>query len=107
MTGTHDAWTVRPLLNISSLLSIDVGTSATRSEYSIILNSSIVGSKGLAANSVYSATKATLRSFARTWTTDLKDRLIRVNVVSPGSMGSQFAIHYLRLCTFILQNSVC
>jgi NAD(P)-dependent dehydrogenase (short-subunit alcohol dehydrogenase family) len=52
---------------------------------SIILNSSIVGSKGLPANSVYSATKAAVRSFARTWTTDLKDRHIRVNVVSPGS----------------------
>ena len=52
---------------------------------SIILNASIVGSKGLAANSVYSATKAAVRSFARTWTTDLKKRRIRVNAVSPGS----------------------
>src|ERR1700752_5016204 len=51
---------------------------------SIILNASIVASKGLPANSVYSATKAALRSFARTWTTDLKDRRIRVNAVSPG-----------------------
>jgi NAD(P)-dependent dehydrogenase (short-subunit alcohol dehydrogenase family) len=51
---------------------------------SIILNASIVGSKGFASNSVYSATKAAVRSFARTWTTDLKDRRIRVNVVSPG-----------------------
>jgi NAD(P)-dependent dehydrogenase (short-subunit alcohol dehydrogenase family) len=51
---------------------------------SIILNASIVGSKGLPANSVYSATKGAVRSFARTWTTDLKDRHIRVNVVSPG-----------------------
>src|SRR5262249_33823608 len=46
---------------------------------SIILNSSIVGSKGLSMNSVYSATKAAVRSFARTWTTDLKARRIRVN----------------------------
>lgn len=52
---------------------------------SIILNASIVGSKGLPANSVYSATKAAVRSFARTWTTDLKDRHIRVNALSPGS----------------------
>jgi len=52
---------------------------------SIILNASIVGSKGLPANSVYSATKAAVRSFARTWTTDLKERHIRVNVVSPGA----------------------
>ncbi len=51
---------------------------------SIILNASIVGSKGFASNSVYSATKAALRSFARTWTMDLKDRHIRVNAVSPG-----------------------
>ena len=41
---------------------------------SIILNASIVGSKGFPANSVYSATKAAVRSFARTWTTDLRDR---------------------------------
>jgi NAD(P)-dependent dehydrogenase (short-subunit alcohol dehydrogenase family) len=52
---------------------------------SIILNASVVGSKGLSSNSVYSATKAAIRSFARTWTTDLKDRRIRVNAVSPGS----------------------
>lgn len=52
---------------------------------SIVLNASIVGSKGLPANSVYSATKAAVRSFARTWTTDLKARHIRVNAVSPGS----------------------
>ncbi|HYR91857.1 MAG TPA: SDR family oxidoreductase [Terriglobia bacterium] len=53
---------------------------------SIILNASIVASKGLTANSVYSATKAAVRSFARTWTTDLKARRIRVNAVSPGSI---------------------
>ena len=52
---------------------------------SIVLNASIVGSKGLPANSVYAATKAAVRSFARTWTTDLKSRRIRVNAVSPGS----------------------
>jgi NAD(P)-dependent dehydrogenase (short-subunit alcohol dehydrogenase family) len=55
---------------------------------SIILNASIVGSKGLPMNSVYSATKAAVRSFARTWTTDLKDRRIRVNAVSPGSIDT-------------------
>ena len=52
---------------------------------SIILNASVVGSKGLPTNSVYSATKAAVRSFARTWTTDLKERRIRVNAVSPGA----------------------
>jgi NAD(P)-dependent dehydrogenase (short-subunit alcohol dehydrogenase family) len=51
---------------------------------SIILNASIVASKGFPEWSVYSATKAAVRSFARTWTTDLKDRRIRVNALSPG-----------------------
>jgi NAD(P)-dependent dehydrogenase (short-subunit alcohol dehydrogenase family) len=51
---------------------------------SIILNASIVASKGLPDWSVYSATKAAVRSLARTWTTDLKARRIRVNAVSPG-----------------------
>ncbi len=55
---------------------------------SIILNASIVASKGFSSNSVYSATKAAVRSFARTWTTDLKDRGIRVNAVSPGSIDT-------------------
>jgi len=55
---------------------------------SIILNASIVASKGFATNSVYSATKAAVRSFARTWTTDLKDRRIRVNAVSPGAIDT-------------------
>jgi len=55
---------------------------------SIILNASIVASKGFSSHSVYSATKAAVRSFARTWTTDLKDRRIRVNAVSPGAIDT-------------------
>src|SRR5438477_6534228 len=55
---------------------------------SVILNASIVASKGFSSNSVYSATKAAVRSFARTWTTDLKDRRIRVNAVSPGTIDT-------------------
>jgi NAD(P)-dependent dehydrogenase (short-subunit alcohol dehydrogenase family) len=55
---------------------------------SVILTSSIVGSKGFPNRSVYSATKAVLRSFARTWTTDLKARKIRVNVISPGAVDT-------------------
>jgi len=51
---------------------------------SVILNASIVATKGWPQWSVYSATKAALRSFARTWAADLKDRGIRVNAVSPG-----------------------
>src|SRR5258708_1957831 len=56
---------------------------------SIILNASIVGSKGLPSNSIYAATKAAVRSFARTWTTDLKARRIRVNAISPGPIDTE------------------
>ena len=51
---------------------------------SIILNSSIAGQKGFGGFSVYNATKAAVRSFARSWTSDLKERKIRVNAISPG-----------------------
>lgn len=53
---------------------------------SIILNASIVSIKGTPAFSVYSASKAALRSFARSWARDLSSRKIRVNAVSPGSV---------------------
>ncbi|CAF1172872.1 unnamed protein product [Didymodactylos carnosus] len=55
---------------------------------SIILNSSICSTKGLPSQSGYSATKAAVRSFARCWTVDLKDRKIRVNAVSPGPIDT-------------------
>jgi NAD(P)-dependent dehydrogenase (short-subunit alcohol dehydrogenase family) len=61
---------------------------------SIILNASIVSIKGMPAFSVYSATKAAVRSFARTWTTDLKARKIRVNAISPGPIETP-AINHL------------
>jgi len=51
---------------------------------SIILNASTTSIKGTPAFSVYSATKAAVRSFARNWTLDLKERKIRVNAISPG-----------------------
>lgn len=51
---------------------------------SIILNASINSMKGVPAFSVYGATKAAVRSFARNWTLDLKERRIRVNAISPG-----------------------
>jgi NAD(P)-dependent dehydrogenase (short-subunit alcohol dehydrogenase family) len=53
---------------------------------SIVLNASMVSIKGLPAFSVYAASKAAIRSFARGWIVDLKDRQIRVNVVSPGTI---------------------
>jgi NAD(P)-dependent dehydrogenase (short-subunit alcohol dehydrogenase family) len=51
---------------------------------SIILNSSVVGQSGIANATAYSASKAAVRSFARTLTTELAPRNIRVNVISPG-----------------------
>jgi NAD(P)-dependent dehydrogenase (short-subunit alcohol dehydrogenase family) len=55
---------------------------------SIIMTGSVAGSKGIAEFGVYNASKAAIRSFARTWTTDLKGRNIRVNVLSPGPINT-------------------
>jgi len=55
---------------------------------SIFMNGSIAGIKGFPNFSVYSASKAAVRSFARTWLVDLKDRNIRVNVLSPGTIDT-------------------
>jgi NAD(P)-dependent dehydrogenase (short-subunit alcohol dehydrogenase family) len=72
-------------LNVKALLfTVQKALPLMKEGGSIILNASIAGSKGMPAFSVYSATKAAVRSFARSWTTDLKDRKIRVNAVSPG-----------------------
>jgi NAD(P)-dependent dehydrogenase (short-subunit alcohol dehydrogenase family) len=55
---------------------------------SIILNASAGASKGFEGLSVYSAAKVAVRSFARTWTVDLKQRKIRVNAISPGPIDT-------------------
>ncbi|MCY1040160.1 glucose 1-dehydrogenase [Corallococcus sp. bb12-1] len=55
---------------------------------SVILTGSIAGSDGTPAFSVYCATKAAIRSFARTWASDLKERRIRVNTLSPGPIDT-------------------
>jgi NAD(P)-dependent dehydrogenase (short-subunit alcohol dehydrogenase family) len=55
---------------------------------SIILNASIASIKGMEAFSVYSASKAAVRSFARSWTVELKQRKIRVNTLSPGPIDT-------------------
>ena len=55
---------------------------------SIVLTASVGASKGTQALSVYNATKAAIRSFARSWTVDLKHRKIRVNAISPGPIDT-------------------
>lgn len=64
---------------------------------SIVLNGSMVSCKGIPAFGVYAATKAALRSFARTWSVDLSARKIRVNVVSPGTVVTPGYKNELRL----------
>ncbi len=72
-------------INVKGLLfSVQKALPLLPNSASIILNASIVASKGNPASSVYSATKAAVRSLARTWTMDLKERKIRVNAISPG-----------------------
>lgn len=60
----------------------------------IVLNGSIAGSKAYPGQSLYNASKAAVRSFARSWTIDLKDRGIRVNVVSPGATETRLMRGY-------------
>jgi NAD(P)-dependent dehydrogenase (short-subunit alcohol dehydrogenase family) len=72
-------------INVKGLLfTVQKALPLLRDGGSIVLNASIVATKGLPALSVYSATKAAVRSFARTWSVDLKARRIRVNAISPG-----------------------
>ena len=61
----------------------------------VVLNGSVAGSKGFPGQSLYNASKAAVRSFARSWTTDLKERGIRVNVVSPGGTETSPMRSYL------------
>ena len=75
--------------NVKGLLfTVQKALPLLRDGSSIILNASIVASTGASAFSVYSASKAAVRSFARTFTSDLKDRKIRVNAISPGVIPS-------------------
>ena len=73
--------------NVKGLLfTVQKALPLLREGSSVILNASIVSTVAFPAMSVYSATKAAVRSFARSWTVDLKDRKIRVNALSPGSI---------------------
>ena len=78
-------------INVKAILfSVQKALPLFRDGGSIILNSSIAHLKGMAGASVYSASKAAVRAFARGWTMELKDRNIRVNVISPGPIDTPF-----------------
>jgi NAD(P)-dependent dehydrogenase (short-subunit alcohol dehydrogenase family) len=67
---------------------VQKGLPALNDGGSIILTGSIADVKGFPNISVYSATKAAVRSFARTWTNELRERRIRVNTISPGHIDT-------------------
>lgn len=64
---------------------------------SIVLTSSVVANKGMENLSFYSASKAAVRSFARSWANDLKGRKIRVNALSPGLTDTPIMVNGLKL----------
>jgi NAD(P)-dependent dehydrogenase (short-subunit alcohol dehydrogenase family) len=69
-----------------TLFTVQKAVSLMTAGGAIVINGSMVSIKGIPAFGVYAATKAALRSFARTWSVDLKRRNIRVNVISPGTV---------------------
>ncbi|MCE3272856.1 MAG: putative dehydrogenase/reductase [Ramlibacter sp.] len=71
------------ILTMQSMLGV------LRNGASVVLNASITADMGLKGFAVYAATKAAVRSLARSWTTDLKDRDIRVNTISPGVVPTE------------------
>ena len=76
-------------INVKGLLfTVQKALSIFQDGGSIILNASAAAYKGTPTFSVYSASKAAIRSFARTWTIDLKHRKIRVNALSPGPIDT-------------------
>ncbi len=84
-------------INVKGLLfTVQKALPLLRDGGSIILNASIGGSKGVEGLSIYHATKAAIRSFARSWTVDLKARRIRVNAISPGPIDTPGLEHALQ-----------
>jgi NAD(P)-dependent dehydrogenase (short-subunit alcohol dehydrogenase family) len=82
------------LFNINvkgALFTVQKGLPLLNDGASVILNGSVASVKGTAGFGVYAASKAAIRSFVRTWSTDLKDRRIRSNVVSPGPINTPLA----------------
>ena len=88
--GTITEKSVDDTLNVNfrgTVFTVQKALPLFRDGGSIILNTSAANAMGLPGASVYAASKAAVRSFARTWTAELKDRKIRVNALSPGSIG--------------------
>lgn len=82
-------------LNVKALVfTVQKALPLMAAEGVIVLNGSIAGSKAYPGQSLYNASKAAVRSFARSWTIDLKDRGIRVNVVSPGATETRLMRGY-------------
>jgi NAD(P)-dependent dehydrogenase (short-subunit alcohol dehydrogenase family) len=76
-------------INIKGLvLAVQRALPLMRAGGSIVLTGSVAVGKGSSALSVYAASKAAVRSFARSWANELKDRGIRVNVISPGPIDT-------------------
>jgi len=71
-----------------TLFTVQKALPLLRDGASVIMNGSIASVKGFPGFSVYNASKAAVRSFARTWTNDLKERRIRINVLSPGTIDT-------------------
>lgn len=83
-------------LNVRGLLfSVQKALPLLATGSAVVLNGSVAGSKGFAGQSLYNATKAAVRSFARTWTADLVERGIRVNVVAPGGTETRMMRDFL------------
>jgi len=71
------------------IITVQVMLDVLKDGASVVLNASITADMGLPGFGVYAATKAAVRSLARSWTTDLKDRDIRVNTISPGVVPTE------------------
>lgn len=81
---TEDFRAVFDVTVLGSLMTVQHALPLLRDGGSIVLTGSIAGTKGRAGRSVYNASKAALRSFARSWASELAPRNIRVNLLSPG-----------------------
>ena len=92
--GSISEQMVDEMLNLNvrgTLFTVQKALPLMREGGSIVLNASNAHLKGYAGASVYAAAKAAVRSFARSWANDLKDRKIRVNSISPGAIGDTAA----------------